>query len=135
IVQIKTPTNTAKGTPDLYRSILAIFGSIGETVSRTMVTKLSRSVSNVPIAGIHKLRQYLGRGEGLGADDANVLSMGLTSPNLLTGMGGGQKVQFSPDIICECSPSPIDNTLVSSVNTPLLPLADYRRNLRMISLN
>ena len=29
---------------------------------------------------IHKLRQ-LGRGEGLGADDANVLSMGLTWPN------------------------------------------------------
>ena len=46
----------------------------------------------------------MGRGGGgLGADDANVLSMGLTSHNLLTGRGRGQKVQFSSDVICECS--------------------------------
>ena len=30
-------------------------------------------------------------GGGLGADDANVLSMGLTSPNILTGWGEGVK--------------------------------------------
>ena len=37
-------------------------------------------------------------GGGLGAFDTNVLSMGLAF-----WLGGGQKVKFSPDVICECS--------------------------------